>query len=341
MTMSNKIKVFVLCRSRGTSQQRLDAMVRLGCDVTHFDVYQFLPKRWAQWLFHAGGPFLDRIVAKKAKSALVGKSFDIAFVDNGDVVGPKTMSALRKHCKKVINFNADNPYIVPSPEKRRWDIMSKVKGEYDLNITIRRPGLDRLMRDQGIKAPHLIWQTVDEVVHSRPAQIESEWLSDVSFVGTWMPGRGEFLASLIDQGVPLTLYGPRWEKSAHFEKLKPFYRRPYLEGEDYAKAIAGAKVGLVLLNARNKDLHTNRTMEITALKTAMIAPRTAYHEVLYEDGEEALFFNTVNECAALCHRLLQDDERRNAIAEKGHARLVRNKCYNEQMLAAAFEQVLN
>jgi spore maturation protein CgeB len=87
-------------------------------------------------------------------------------------------------------------------------------------------------------------------------------------------------------------------------------------------AIAGAKIGLVLLNGQNADLHTTRSAEIPAVGTAMCAPRTPHHQQLYKEGEEAIFFDGADDCAEACKRLLADDGRRPAIADAGHRRIV-------------------
>jgi spore maturation protein CgeB len=114
----------------------------------------------------------------------------------------------------------------------------------------------------------------------------------------------------------------------------------FLSGTDYSKAIAGAKVAIVLLNGANNDLHTTRSAEIPAIGTAMCAPRTEHHLTLYKEGEEALFFDGVEECAAQCCRLLADDELRLSIADAGRRRAIENGTFNEPLMQSIVEALV-
>jgi spore maturation protein CgeB len=103
----------------------------------------------------------------------------------------------------------------------------------------------------------------------------------------------------------------------------------YLDDDAYPKAISGAKVALALLSIGNKDLHTTRSLEIPSIGTVLCAPRTSDHEALYSDGQEACFFRDANECADICLSLIADNARRELIAAAGHARVLRNRNFNE------------
>jgi spore maturation protein CgeB len=142
-----------------------------------------------------------------------------------------------------------------------------------------------------------------------------------------MPGRGAFMARLIERGVPLAIHGSRWKRAPEYRLLQP------------TRASAGAKIALVLLNGQNADLHTTRSAEIPAIGTAMCAPRTPHHQQLYKEGEEAVFFDGADDCAETCKRLLADDGRRQAIADAGRRRTFANGTYNEVLARRIVDQV--
>ncbi|MEN3146447.1 glycosyltransferase [Neorhizobium sp. IRAMC:178] len=326
----------------GTSQQRAAAFRRIGVDVLHLSPYSHLPPHWAPWLNRAGGAGIDRLVANGLGRRIAGRCLDLAVVDCGDVVGPAAQDAIRKTAPIIVNYNADNPYLDPSPERFRWRILHRALPHYDLVVAVRRDGIEAMMARRGARRIDTIWQCADEVVHrplSPPLEEKGRRSSDVVFVGTWMPGRGAFMARLIEKGVPLTIHGPRWNRAPEYKLLSPFIRSDYLEGSDYTLAIASAKIALVLLNGQNADLHTTRSAEIPAIGTAMCAPRTPHHQQLYKEGEEAVFFDGADDCAEACKRLLADDSWRQTIADAGHRRSFANGTYNEVLARRIVEQV--
>ncbi len=323
----------------GTGLHRAEALRRLGHGVVHVSPYGGLPDYWALWLRHAGGLGLD-FMARRILVRQIGdrRIFDLALVDCGDVVGPASLALIRSRAAVIGNYNADNPYRSPSAEGRRWALFRRVAGQYDLSVTPRRAHVEQEMRALGVTNPMLVWQCADEVTH-RPVVSGPEWASGIAFVGTWMPGRGAFLAALIDLGLPITIYGARWHKAPEYKRLAPAIRAGHLHGDDYARAISGAKVALVLLNEANDDLHTSRSVEIPAIGTAMCAPRTAHHQQLYAENEEAVFFSSVEECATQCRLLLADQLLRERIARDGQRRFVANRTSNEVLMGQIIERL--
>ena len=103
-----------------------------------------------------------------------------------------------------------------------------------------------------------------------------------------MPERGPFLLRLVERGVPLRIYGARWNLAPEYERLRACVASGNLVGDDYVKAIRGAEIAIGLLSKGNEDLHTTRSLEIPAIGTLFCAERTSEHLAMYEDGEEAV-----------------------------------------------------
>jgi len=147
-----------------------------------------------------------------------------------------------------------------------------------------------------------------------------------------MPERGAFLLDLVERGVPLSIFGPGWQKAPEWPRLRPHRRAEYLDGDHYAYAVQCAAVSLGLLSKGNRDLHTTRSMEIPSLGGLLCAERTGVHAALYREGEEAVFWSDGEECAAVCHALLADEPRRQAIAERGRQRSRANGYTSENLI---------
>ena len=61
---------------------------------------------------------------------------------------------------------------------------------------------------------------------------------------------------------------------------------------------------------------------------------------MYVEGEEALFWNGAEECAAVCIDILKDEPRRRRIAAAGHARGVSGGYYNQNVMKSLIERAL-
>jgi spore maturation protein CgeB len=185
-----------------------------------------------------------------------------------------------------------------------------------------------------------VFRSADEIEHAPRTLTDadrSRFEAQVQFMGTWFPERGPFLVRLIEQGVPLTIRGSSWDKAPEWPRLRPYYQGGPLLGDDYAKSIQCAKVNIGLVSKGNRDLHTGRSIQIPALGGLLCAERTVEHRQLYEEGKEALFWSSADECAEVCRFALADESRRQSMAAAGHARLVSSGLYNEKVL----EQILS
>ena len=64
-------------------------------------------------------------------------------------------------------------------------------------------------------------------------------------MGTAFPERGQFFAELIRHGIPLSIYGNRWEKLKEWNAIRPYWKGAALdERYTYAAAIMSTKVNL-------------------------------------------------------------------------------------------------
>ncbi len=341
------MKILYMGPEAGTAIQRVGAFQRLGHDVTLVDgkapiqnptLASFLLSRWA---LRTGALGLGGVFRRHIRAQVKGQSFDFVFVDHGEYYGPAIIREFKKIARVVVNFNQDNPYV--PRDGLKWRQFLKALPYYDLAVTPRASSVAPARR-AGARRVIAVNFAADEAVH-RPIELTDEdrarYAAKVVFVGTWMPERGPFLLRLVERGVPLRIYGDRWMKAPEYERLKPYIASGNLVGDDYVKAIRGAAIAIGLLSKGNQDLHTTRSLEIPAIGTLFCAERTSDHLAMYKDGEEAVFFDTADECADLCLTLLAQPDRISKIAAAGARRVRQNGDFNESLLKriidAAFE----
>ncbi len=324
----------------GTSLDRANALRRLGHRVEHFDLRQLLPPTpWIdRVIWKIGGQFLSPWILRALPGKLGNRRFDLCYVDSGELVSPGIIKVIRQHASKIVNYNIDDPF--GRRDVARFAAYRLSVPHYDLCVVVRSENVAEAER-LGAKDVMRLYRSSDEVAHAPRAVIAADaerWHSDVLFLGTWFPERGPFLVQLIELGVPLTIRGANWQKAREWPLLKSAFKGGQLMGDEYALALQCAKVNLGLLSKGNRDLHTTRSLEIPALGALLCAERTAEHLAMYREGEEALFWDSAEECAKVCLDVLRDDERRKRIAAAGLARSLANGNHNENAMTAIIDR---
>lgn len=337
------LSILYIGANHGTSRHRALALQRLGHNIFIVDPFAFLPngRLASAWAWKSGGLFLEEFIRRRVLSSIPHGHFNLVLVDSGDLVGPSLVRELKRRFGTIVNFNVDDPY--GPRDGRRWRLYLKSVHLYDLVVVVRDCNVPEALSG-GARRVLRVHRSADEIAHT-PRQIiehqRQEWASEVAFVGTWMPERGPFMARLLELGVPLSIWGNRWQKAEEWSVLRSWWRGAALEGEhDYALAIQCAKVSLGLLSKGNRDLTTQRSFEIPHLGGVLCAERTSEHCELYREDEEAVFWSSPDECAEKCMKLLNDESWRKRLAESGRLRCLRNNTINEAVLANVLRQAL-
>ncbi len=316
-----------------TALHRAQALRRLGHDVTIVNPQRFAAsgRLSAKFDYRTGYRFTRGAVARGVLAAVGGARFDLAWVGGGAVVGPKLVRALRERVEVIVNYNNDDP--LGGWYGHRWATWRRALPEYDLAVVLREVNVAE-SRAAGAREVHRVWMSYDETIH-RPHPMSSQererYASEVVFIGTWMPERGPFLAELLRRGVPLSIYGGRWQRAPEWSELASSFRAEWVGDEEYAKVVQSATLSLGLLSVGNRDLHTRRSVEVPAIGGLLCAQRTVEHEALFKDGEEAVLWNDAEECAAHCLRLLAEPDRARGISEAGRRRILELRLGNEDL----------
>jgi len=337
------LHVLFLGYDSGTSKHRSDALARLGHDVTVVSPEDGtrLGRIWDKFHSITGNVLAEGRARRYVLEQIGDQNIDVTWVDGGRLIGPKLVAQLQQRFGPVLNFNHDDPY--GTRDGNAWLLYRKAVPVYDLVAVVRQENVGEA---QALKAKkvRLVVRSADEVAHAPRVLTEEDhqrWDSEVAFIGTWMPGRGAFMAELVERGVPLSIRGNRWERAPEWPIIQQAWKGPGITNdEDYARAIQCAKVCLGLLSKGNRDLHTTRSLEIPALGGLLCAERTVEHQHLYREGEEAVFWSSAEECAQVCRDLLADDTKRQTIALRGRQRCLKNQHYSQPLVAELIAAVL-
>lgn len=323
-----------------TSAHRANALIRIGHNVDIYNPKEALKdnlasKLWGAIHYRTGYMLLQGKVFRWISEILQKRtdSIDLIWVDSGEFLGSRAVSKLKSYGCPVILYNVDDP--TGKRDGNRFKSLLAALTKYDLVVVVR-PETEADCRRLGAKNVLKVLRSYDEVAH-KPFEdyndIPESYRSDVAFIGTWMTneGRDEFLLGLIKRGVPVSIWGGRWQKSPHWEALKPSYRGGALDGRNYVAAIQGAKICIGLLSKGNRDLHTQRSLETPYIGGVLCAERTSEHLEMYDEGTEAVFWNDVTECADKCKELLSNEQKRESIRRAGMEKVRRSKVGNEDV----------
>lgn len=330
------MRVLYLGRDAGLSAHRLAALRRLGHDVTLLDPESIIPSHpvFPIWRWRFGSIGLADYVRRRMIPQIPDGRYDVAWVDHGHIISDRFVRDLKQRVPIVINYNTDDPF--GGRDNRLWTQHLKAIPYYDLLVVVRKVNVAESYAAGARRVMHVM-MSADEVAHAPRAlspAVYQRWHSKVLFVGTAFAERGPFLAELVNQKVPLTIYGNRWETLKEWSVLKPSWKGfGLVDGDNYSVAITAADICLGLLSKGNRDLHTTRSMEVPALGSVLCAERTVEHSALYKEGVEAVFWDDARECARGCNELLADASRRRSIAARGRERYVESGWSNMRVAA--------
>jgi spore maturation protein CgeB len=248
---------------------------------------------------------------------------------------PSTLKKIRQFGIRIISYNNDDPFgpksrgQAPWHHQWLWFWYLRCLPEFDRNFFYREvnrtEALARGARHAKVMMPYFIPS------RDRPVKLTAEdrrrFATDVVFVGHYEPdGREKSIRALIEAGTQVKIWGGGyWSRKVlgHlYDHLQPIQTA---EGEDYNKALCGAKVCLSFLSKLNRDTYTRRCFEIPACNRVMLAERTADLQNMFTEDEEACYFSSHEELVEKVRWLLANPEPRERIAAAGLRRVWADK----------------
>ena len=317
------------------------ALAALGQEVGEFRWHEYFIPR-AGWMRAAdefqrraqnkllAGPELRRLnrdlVAKASRERP-----DAVLIYRGTHVFPETLRCLREAVPgiKLLGYNNDDPF---GPEQPRYMWRHFLAGvpEYDLMLAYRRSNLYEFQRAGARRVELLRSWFIPERNHpvSLSAEDAARYDCDVAFVGHYEPDqRVSCLEAIVRRGWRLRLFGPGYDWDPVIRRspeLKSQIPVRLVWGEDYNRALCGARIALCFLSKFNRDTYTRRCFEIPAAGTLMLSEYSEDLATLFQEGKEAEFFRDQDEMMTKLEIYLNDDSRRRMVAEAGVARVHRD-----------------
>jgi hypothetical protein len=309
-------------RPGSTSLMRMRAFEGMGHEVSAVaTIPDVLPSGVMNVAWRAGFRLRRPLDLTGANARVVGlareSSFDLLWIDRGLTLWPSTLRAFRQlqPRARVAGYSPDDM----GSSHNQSSFFLHGLSYHDAYFTTKTYGVAEL---HALGVPNVFFNgnAYDPETH-RPVELSAadrqRYQTDVGFVGAFEEDRAQHILHLEQNGVCVRVLGEtRWLEfwGKHTQMSRP---QPPVWGLEYTKALCGAAINLCFLRKINRDLQTQRSVEIPACGGFMLAERTDEHRALFEEGKEAEYFSSKGELLEKVRFYLTNSEARARIAAAG------------------------
>jgi spore maturation protein CgeB len=277
------------------------------------------------------GPLVARLNADFVETALHIRPNAI-FVYRGTHITGESLRKVKESLPAtvLVGYNNDDP-LAEGHFRLLWRHFLAAIPRYDLMLAYRLHNIGDFRRAGAQHVELLRSWFVPE--RNRPVDLTPEerkrFGCDVVFVGHYeADGRVEILEAIAAAGYKMRLFGPGYDWDPVLKKSKILHSLLPIKlvwGDEYNKALCGAKIALCFLSKLNRDTYTRRCFEIPATGTFLMSEYTEDLTSLYEEDTEAVFFKSKGELIEKLRRYLVDDGLREMVAKAGYERVLRDQ----------------
>lgn len=255
---------------------------------------------------------------------------DLLFILRGTHVKPSTIKKVKSLGVTVFGYNNDDPFSEKYPAYF-WRFFIKSIPHYN-HVFYYRPknkaDFEKIGKSEAslLRSYYIEEENFSYANQGMPLPHQN-FNADVSFIGHFEDdGRDDVFRYLLENNVPLQIYGPLWKNSKHYSYFKEKLGRDIssVYGSEYNIALNSAKISIVVLSKLNNDTYTRRCFEIPATGSLMLSEKTEDLLSLFKENEEAVYFETKEELLSKVQFLLKNEQLRKKIAKAGYFRVLKD-----------------
>lgn len=254
-------------------------------------------------------------------------AWDMLWLDKGLTIDPETLAEIkhRDGRTRVVGYSPDDMLARHNHSRQFLDSLAW----YDAFFTTKSYNVKELM-ERGCRAVFFVDNAFDPSTH-RPVTLTSREKKalggGVGFIGSYEQERAASMRVLARAGIEIRVYGGNWIRRGRKRVPELKIEGKAMIAGDYAKVICAFDVNLHFLRKINRDQQTTRSIEIPACGKLMLAERTPEHLTLFEDGKEAVFFESDDELSDKTEFYLKNPALAKKIGQAGRERCLRS-CYS-------------
>jgi len=247
--------------------------------------------------------------------------FNIIWLDKPLVLFAKTIKILRQKFKDAkIVYNTEDDMMQKHNQSKYF--LNSIPC-FDYFFTTKSYNLDmQELPSLGVKNIYFNNNTFSSDFH-RPLKLsdqdKKEFGCSVGFIGSFETQRAKSIMFLADNNIKVRIFGNGWNNFKSHKNIELMNKPIY--GKDLIKSICATKINLNFLRKANRDLQTNRSVEIPACEAFMLAERSNEHLNLFKEGKEAEFFSSNEELLEKIQYYLKNEDKIISISK-----LARERC---------------
>jgi hypothetical protein len=302
------------------------------------------PRLWERFRWKVGYPVdLVGVNQKMLEEAELYQP-DLIWIDKGLMIHKSTLHSLRNILPNLKLALWLPEYINPKQNRSVYFLQCLPLYDYIFSPMSQNCRSSWVSR-KGIRSLNCVNQGYDKYLHY-PVKVgkneQNKFGSDVSFIGTFERSRARKMLDLARAGITVRIWGNGWRKWLSKHPNLKIENQP-LFNKNYIKALCASKINLCFLRKANQDRQTSRSMEIPACGAFMLAERTEEHQMLFEEGKEAEFFD-IDDSEELCRKVfyyLENEEERKAITKAARERCLKSGYSYHELLLQLLQQVMS
>lgn len=273
---------------------------KLGVNVVRYDIYDRYIQAISRSILHK--------VANKISPALFyqsinrdvlrfvsGKSFDAILVFKGMELFPDTLKKLKANTSLLANHNGDHPFVFFFPGSGNQNITDGIP-LYDVHFSYAKSIVSKFQKEFNKSAFRIPFGYDAELKISGTPSAD-RFAGKFLFIGAYDQERAKYLDEL--KHPLLHIYGDnKWsQRNMHKPYLQSAYQNKALYGVEYRDAIHDSTGMINILREQNliEDSHNMRTFEVPGYGGLLISQRTSEQQEFFEDGKEAIYFDSIEE----------------------------------------------
>ena len=253
--------------------------------------------------------------------ACIEKRPSMIFFYRGAFILPSAIRQIKSELPKtVISFyHNDNPF-VSIKHRLKYLFFLRSLQYSDITYVYRPSNLEDCRKFKAVN-PKLLMSHYCTDYHWWDEKYDLEQkIYDVVFIGHHEEdGREEYINSIFAAGINLHVFGPGLEDIFERHSWPRANCHDKLMGDAYRATINQAKIALVFLSGRNRDVYTRRCFEIPASGTAMLLPDTWFLREIFPKDVAAVYYSSPQSMVVNLHQLLEAPEKLEAMTRKAYS----------------------
>jgi spore maturation protein CgeB len=220
---------------------------------------------------------------------------------------------LKSLCRgRVVVITTDNPTVVPGLQSLEW-----LEGltEFD-TVFVPAKHIIPTFYQLGVKHVELYGFSYNPKIHF-PISVSKVGTS-ISYLGCWGPLQEMWLDRIAAE-FQLRIYGWGWQHAAKKSRSRPCWAKGEGQWSEMKTAISSSKIAFNMVRAEHGCSYSTKTLEIPACGGFMLTNWSEEQAMLFEDGKECVFYNTMEEMIEKARYYLENDDAREKIRRAGMA----------------------